>query len=157
MIHLYTLGCDGAVQLRLIGHLKGITALRSFDDKELWSGSADKVIKKWDVGQGVCSAHCERHGGKVTTIWQVSIDRSTYLFSGGIDNIVRVWDMSRQRAMFSINLGDSMVPRAISTVVADTHCHLSIVVVRKEPTDKTPDPSIVSNSAQVQIYPFFKA
>jgi WD40 repeat protein len=157
-IHVYHLDNPKVVAVRLIGHTMGVTRLIGYQGTQLFTGSSDKTIKLWNVSEGVCLKHFERHGGKVTSIGytESDLDKLQFLFTGGKDHFVRAWDLSRDKSMFLLDVGTDMTPVAISFKPVDQYCELSVMSVSGKDVKKAIDKGAVDNSAQLQVFRFLR-
>jgi WD40 repeat protein len=165
VIHVYNFDNPEVVVVRLIGHTMGVTMLRGYEvknrPKHMFSGSADKTIKLWNLTNGVCVMHFERHGGKVTSIAHTKLGSFTqisstrygrFLFTGGKDCLVRAWDVRKPAAMFLLEVSDKMTPVALSLKpVDDEYCEVAIMAVGAKSTHRI----AIGRPAQLLVYRFY--
>ncbi|EAY08843.1 hypothetical protein TVAG_050770 [Trichomonas vaginalis G3] len=113
----------GKISHRFLGCQGGITSLARFDDNCFLSGSADYVIRLWDVRTSFPSIELDRHLGSVTAI---SNDGSI-IASAGEDRRLRTWDIRNSLSIFESDTGMG-VPIDISFSVQSGN----ITVITKE-------------------------
>ncbi|KAH1096827.1 hypothetical protein J1N35_013748 [Gossypium stocksii] len=95
----------------------GIHALAVSENGYLYTGSGDKLIKKWSLRDGTLSGTMTGHKSVVSAIAVTN----GVLYSGSWDGTVRLWSLS-DHSLLTV-LGEDM-PRAVSTVLslaADQH------------------------------------
>lgn len=76
----------------LLGHRDGVYCVQ-FDDEKVITGSRDRTIKIWDLGQYQCIYTLEGHTGSVLCL---QYDEEI-IVSGSSDTTVIVWDMQTKR------------------------------------------------------------
>ena len=91
---------DGCCLHRMSGHAERVWSLCRTDRDELFSGSADKTIKKWRVGGGggACLGTYKGHKGAVMSL----LKHRGLLISGSQDQTVRLWDLREGGCVGSI-------------------------------------------------------
>jgi len=81
------------LQRTLTGHTGSVNSVViSPDGQILISGSADKMIKMWELSTGKETCTLTGHTGSICTV-AISLDGRT-LVSGGWDQTIKVWDLS---------------------------------------------------------------
>ena len=82
---------DGCCLNRMSGHSERVWALCRTKEDELFSGSADKTIKRWrvDAAEGHCVGTLKGHKGAVMSLHR----HHGLLISGSQDQTVRLWDL----------------------------------------------------------------
>ena len=91
---------DGCCLNRMSGHSERVWALCRTGDDELFSGSADRTIKRWRVrdGAGVALGTYKGHKGAVMSL----LKHRGLLISGSQDQTVRLWDLREGGCVGSI-------------------------------------------------------
>ncbi len=98
---LATAGADGLVRfwalpfapLRAIAHPDGVlVAVASADNRKLYTGGADKIVRVWDVAKLTIERQLAGHTGAVTAL-AVSANGQV-LVSGGADATLRFWNQA---------------------------------------------------------------
>jgi WD40 repeat protein len=107
-IWLYDAGDLNATPRFLTGHTAPVSSIDfSADGRTLVSGSWDKTIRLWDVGQGAQQAILEGHTGQVEAVAFSADDRS--IISGGFDLRVRIWDVETGREQSALSGHDNII------------------------------------------------
>jgi WD40 repeat protein len=78
------------------GHVDFVNGVTTFANR-LYTASADKTLKQWDVDTGVCLRTFEGHTAKVRTC-VLSVD-GTRLYSGASDLTIREWNTATGECM----------------------------------------------------------
>jgi len=105
----------------LIGHTGTVSsAVFGPDGKTLASTGAsgdDRSIRMWDVATGQSLGQPLAHGGATVSVVEFSPDGQV-LASGGLDCVVRLWEVSTRRSLgkFSTDHGESECGAAISKI-----------------------------------------
>jgi hypothetical protein len=108
----------------LVGHTDGITALLATSRNTLYSGSRDWTIRRWDISSHSTEMHFQRHASAVTCLTVGDFLGRGWLFSGGDDHLVRVWDLVGKCSTFEVRsnelavVGVKFVPKSKSLFVA---------------------------------------
>lgn len=127
VIHVY--GPDETLIASLTGHTMGITSLYPSEGNSFFSGSKDMTLKKWSLDEFIAETSFLRHCGPVTAITTANYLDHLFLFSGSSDSRVNVWDVTRKKSTFQINLTDGFYP--IAMFFTPSSVTLSIIAVQK--------------------------
>ena len=100
---IYLLNDNGKIVGRLIGHVEGITSLLAKDDKFLFSGSNDMIVKLWNIETCELIINFAFHQGPIISLALISIQEMELLFSCGSDNIIYAWDIKNKKSIFNIS------------------------------------------------------
>lgn len=92
----------GKISRRFIGCQSGVTSLAYLDNNCFLSGSADYVVRLWDVRTSFPTMELDRHLGSVTAI---SSDGKFFIASAGEDRRLRTWDIRSNIAVFEADTG----------------------------------------------------
>lgn len=77
------------------------------DEKYIFSGGTDNMIRLWSLETGECQRVLVGHAGEVKSIaWSSNQSRA---LSGSADTTVRVWDLNSGQCSFVLNGHDDMV------------------------------------------------
>ena len=79
---------DGIQIARFSGHMAGITCLSAMSPTTFITGSADQTARVWDTRE-YTSIALLKHDGIITSACSLG----TILFTGGIDGVVKQWDI----------------------------------------------------------------
>ena len=79
---------DGIHIARFSGHMAGITCLSAMSPTTFITGSADQTARVWDTRE-YTSIALLKHDGIITSACSLG----TILFTGGIDGVVKQWDI----------------------------------------------------------------
>ncbi len=82
---------DEALELRLEGHSKCVTALLALADGRLASGSEDGTLRLWHPDSGECEHVLAAQGGSVLTLTELACGRLVSITS----NLLQVWNTDR--------------------------------------------------------------
>ncbi|KAH0793240.1 hypothetical protein GPJ56_002798 [Histomonas meleagridis] len=113
--------------LCLIGHAAGITSLAQHSNVTFLSGSVDLTARLWDIRFNLPVKQIQRHLAPLTVVSAFQSDSHSYVFTGGEDHYVRVWDLRAERMLCEYNIGKG-VPIAIDY----NQMNNSIVVLTRE-------------------------
>ena len=74
-----------------MAHEDSVLCLAVLEGGRLASGSADQMIKIWNLATGVCVATLEGHGG---TVYSLAVLEGGRLASGSVDifDNIKIWD-----------------------------------------------------------------
>jgi WD40 repeat protein len=105
-IHIYGKDITNGVIARMIGHTMGVTSLCAYNSRTLLSGSGDRLVKMWNLDSYTWTVGFYRHGGPVGALCYGKYANDEFLFTGGDDGVVHVWDLKKKGWMFQIRLAD---------------------------------------------------
>lgn len=99
--HLFA--SNGTIVARPIGHVGGITSLANFDQFCFLSGSSDQTARLWDVRTDTAVQTLARHLGIITAL----TGKDEKIATGGIDGVVKIWDIRMGKVLFTAKIGNS--------------------------------------------------
>jgi WD40 repeat protein len=101
---------------RMEGHIRAVTAL-VIHENLVWSGSADRTLRVWDIGTGKCvgvigsaPGNPNGHSDIVSCMVKIPVlaaDNETYMCSGSMDGSVKLWKANGEFA-FSCSHSDKV-------------------------------------------------
>jgi WD domain, G-beta repeat len=96
---------DGACEMTLDGHSKGVLALIVIDELSLCSSSIDKTIKLWNISTGLCEKSLEGHTSGVTDIVLLADGR---LCSVSFNGDVKIWSIETGVCDLTVHIGTEL-------------------------------------------------
>jgi hypothetical protein len=152
-IHLFALASGGQIVQRLVGHTMGITCLLAHREDQLFSGSADKTIKLWNLENGTVEFSFERHGGAISALEVRDYKTGTFLFTGGEDHIIHAWDINRKKPMFQLDVGQAFYPTGMYFDPDEKQLGIVNLPVTDHELDEFEQ---TQQTAQLQVFSFTK-
>ncbi|KAJ3283547.1 hypothetical protein HDU79_008976 [Rhizoclosmatium sp. JEL0117] len=86
---------EGQELSQLKGHLTSVYKLHITEDGELWSASADKTVKRWNLEAAISDSTFE-HPDFVKC---VAVVHGNYVVTGGRDENIRVFDLTSEKCI----------------------------------------------------------
>ncbi|OHT12899.1 hypothetical protein TRFO_17043 [Tritrichomonas foetus] len=149
VIHVFNQ--DGSIVARLVGHTMGITCLKPFGDNKFFSGSKDMTVKLWSLQTGVAEMCFLRHGDEISSLMTAEYETHKFLFSGGKDSRIHVWDMTNKRGIFEIAIDKNRYPTEM--YFSPNEATLIFIDVETKPFINSFDESL-NTTDQIAIYNF---
>jgi WD40 repeat protein len=94
-----------------VGHTAGVTALSTVSTlpNTVATGSHDRSVKIWDTRVRRAGMTLKGHCGSISALNLVQFSNSTYCFTAGADEVIKVWDLRREIPLYELSTGNNQV------------------------------------------------
>ena len=106
--------------LCLIGHVGGITSICSNTNTTFLTGSTDLTARLWETRFNLPVLQIQRHHAPLSVVYCIPNDN--YIFTGGEDHYVKVWDLRMKKMVTEYNVGNG-IPISINYNPTTSECY----------------------------------